>query len=154
MRLESQPGHGSTFSFSVPFADPGEVARRYLHQISTTKRALPFVSLFTVHAAESTPPEDADDVDLCLTGLLRQNDLMWRLDTHRWLILIAANEGEAHRFLQRLDEEHKTTSSRRPGGPLPRLQTTGEGTWRAADQSGEILSRLDWLLMAAEKVGS
>jgi signal transduction histidine kinase len=154
MRVESQPGQGSTFSFSIPLADPREVVRRYLHQIRMTKRALPLVSVFTIETDESTPLEDADDVDLCLTGLLRQNDLMWRLDTHSWLIVIATNEAEAARFLQRLEDEHKSIDCRRPGGALPRLQTTRQGTWRAADQSEEILNRLDRLFMPAEFVGS
>ena len=152
MRVESQPGHGSTFSFSIPVADPREVAKRFLQQIRTTKRCLPLVSVFTVQAEDSTPMDDVDDVDLFLTGLLRQNDLMWRLDTHRWLIVIATNEVASDRFLQRLDDEHKSFDCLRPAGPLPRLQTTAEGTWCAADQSEEILDRLDRLFVTAEKV--
>lgn len=153
MRVESQPGQGSTFSFTVPLADPHEVAKRYLHQIGTRQKALPFVTLFVVEADEPTPLEDADDVDLYLTGLLRQHDLMWRLDSHRWLIVIATHEGEAERFPERLVEGLKSIESLRPSGPLPRLQTTAEGTWRAADQSGEILDRLHRLFITAEKVG-
>lgn len=116
MRVESQPGHGSTFYFSIPLADPREIAKRYLHQIRTAKRALPLVSLFTIRAEESTTAEQSDDVDLLLTGMLRQNDLMWRLDMHSWLIMIATNESESDRFLQRLEEEHKSIDGRRPEG--------------------------------------
>lgn len=152
MRVYSQPDHGSTFSFSVPLADPREVASRYLRQIRATKRALPFVSLFIVEAEQVIRPEDADGVDSCLTRLLRQYDLMWRLDTRTWLILVAAIKSDAHRFLQRLDEEYKNAGSLRPGTPLPLLQTTAVGTWRATDHSKELLNRLNRLFTAKEKV--
>ena len=152
MRVQSESGHGSTFSFSVPLAEPREVVRRYLHQLCTTKRALPLVSVVVVRADESTPTEDTDDVELYLTGLLRQHDLMWRLDSHRWLIVIATNDCEANRFLERLKEGLKDIDGVRPAGPLPLLHVTAEGRWRAADQSDEILRHLDHLFAPAEKV--
>ena len=152
MRVQSEPGHGSTFSFSVPLAEPHEVVRRYLDQIRTSKRALPLVSLITVRADESTPAGDSDDVELYLTGLLRQNDLMWRIDARRWLIVVATNACEANRFLERLEEGLKNMRGLRPAGPLPRLQVALDGTWHAADESEAILTHLERLFTPVEKV--
>ncbi len=150
MHVESQLGRGSTFSFTVPVAESREVLRRYLAWIQKTNKKFPAVSMLSMEIDASIPPAHADDVDLFLGGLLRQNDLLWRFDARHWIVLIVANEAERGRFLERMENERDLTIRNRPGDPLPPVRITPTGTWHTAEQARAIIDHLNPLSDEAE----
>jgi hypothetical protein len=150
MDVESQLGGGSTFTFSIPLADAREVVKRYLHRVHARTKNSPSISLFSVRVEASTSPEDADDVDLFLNGLLRQNDLVWRLDTHRWLTVIAASEADVNRYVDRVKADREKINRHRPSGALPEFQVVLERTWRASDSPASLQHYFDTALAGRE----
>ena len=135
IRVESQLGVGSTFSFTVPIDDPLEVTRRYLNQ---AKKELSELSLLEARLDESIETAVADDVDAFLNRLLRRHDILFRAATGRWVFLLSASEAEVQLFLARSQQVLANTNRNRPYGPLPEVMLSRIGTWRM--QQREILN--------------
>ena len=91
MNVQSQLGKGSTFSFTVPIADPIEIMRRFLHRIERIEAmedSSPFVSVVTANIDDDNTPSSADEMDAFLNCCLRKNDLLFRIDPTRWVIAL------------------------------------------------------------------
>ena len=134
IRVESQVGVGSTFSFTVPIDDPLEVTRRYLSKV---KKRLPELSLLEARVDASIAATVADDVDAFLSRLLRRHDILFRATPRRWVLLLSASEAEVELFLARGLQVLVNTNRNRPFGPLPEVIWSRIGTWRM--QQHEIL---------------
>jgi signal transduction histidine kinase len=126
IRVESQVGVGSTFSFTVPIDDPIEVTRRYLSQV----KGLTELSLLEVEVETSTLVAVADDVDAFLNRLLRGHDIIFRAAERRWVLLLSASESEVESFLERSRKTLQHTNRNRPYEPLPEVKTNRIGTWK------------------------
>jgi hypothetical protein len=134
IRVESQVGMGSTFSFTVPIDDPLEVTRRYLGQ---AKKGTSELSLLEVRVDPAIEETVADDVDAFLNRLLRRGDILFRAAPRRWVILLSASESEVPLFLARSQQVLANTNRNRPYGALPDVSWSRIGTWRL--QEREIL---------------
>ncbi len=132
IHVESSVGHGSTFSFTLPPADPHEVMRRYLLRLSQVQNGSAWVTALTARIIEAASPADADDVDACLNGLLRRHDLLFRRDRRQWLLMLAANAEESEQFLTASVKALRDVDRNRPQGPLPRIALEAEASWHLA----------------------
>ena len=142
MRVESKPGQGSTFSFTVPWADPTEVTRRYLSQISELRRKSIAVSLVNAEIDESATELQAHDVDLFLSYQLRRNDLLFRGDPRRWFILLLTPQLEVEPLLERMEAARSAVNRNRPNGSLPEIRFSFEGSWDANEERDAILAKV------------
>jgi signal transduction histidine kinase len=150
--VESQVGQGSTFSFTLPPADPPEVLRRYLTRVEHLRNGSSQVSLIQADVEESASPALADDTDGFLSGLLRSADLLFRIGLSRWLIVLPVNECEITTFRERLDKAICDENRNRFDEPLPDIRLNVLGTWRVARNHDEILNRLSAALQSTEVV--
>ena len=141
IRVESTPGQGSTFSFTLPPADSAEVLRRYLHGIERLGSGPRFLSLVRTEIAESVSKGVADDVDGFLSYLLRHNDLGLRIAPSRWLLVLSIAESGLPAFWQRADKALGEARRNRLEGGFPEIDFRFLGTWRADSHEG-ILARL------------
>jgi hypothetical protein len=103
LSVASQLSQGSTFSFTLPLADPGEILGRYLSRLELDADRGRMVSLLVVSIQDSVDRELADDVDAFLTYLLRRNDLLLRLHSDRWLLVLDAGPAELDQFAMRYE---------------------------------------------------
>ena len=152
MRVESEVGSGSTFSFSMLVADPSEVMRRYLRRLEQRRSGTSVVSLVSVEIGDSIDSDMADEVDAFLNYLLRRNDLLFRAEQRRWVIALPSGKQELNQFVERAAKARKDTNRNRPHGPLPEIDFCREGTWRVLLQTEKILARIGVLLEPAEVV--
>jgi len=143
MDVQSEVGRGSTFRFTVPPAQPGEVVRRYLGQIEHMPNGSPVVSLVLAQVDESVDVEVANGLDGFLNCVLRRNDLLFRVDPRKWLLVVPTPEIELDTFLARVGDELRQAQRNCPGVPLPELSLNVENTWRVAGLADEILDRFD-----------
>ncbi len=152
MNVESEVGRGSTFSFTVPIAQPTEIMRRYLERIEHLHNGSSVVSLVVAQIDDSFDPTVADDVDSFLNYLLRRNDLLFRADTHRWLVVLPTAEIELDKFFARVTKVRDEANRNRPHGPLPKVESQAIGTWKATDHMSEILACTSNMLMPLETI--
>lgn len=132
MSLTSESNTGSTFSFSVPFADPQEVTRRYVKQLQHTGYDQS-LALFEIEVAEYCSEETNQEVDAFLNYMVRPEDLLFRFGDGSWLCLVPLAELPFEAYLNRVKFLQLENNRNRPGRPLPELTVRCSGTWHAAE---------------------
>lgn len=135
--VQSQVGRGSTFTFTLPYADPVEVFRRWLG--FRTDRVTP-TQLIEITVPKDTPESSADDLDHFLNGLLRRDDLLFRTSHSRWLKVIVADRQDAVDWWARFDRELEKANRNRPSGPLPCCRRNTFWVWGTHDEPESKLS--------------
>jgi signal transduction histidine kinase len=152
IEVQSQLGRGSTFTFTLPPADPREVLRRYLDRLERRANGSARLTLLAAHCPDWLEPHTADAADAFLNYLLRRNDLLFRIDEAHWVLALPADHCELGGFFRRMDQERQRANRNRPHGPLPELDVRIEGTWRVRDERDAILATLALLVEARETV--
>jgi signal transduction histidine kinase len=139
MHVESRPGQGSTFSFSVPMAVPQEVMKRFLDRASAPSSSIGNITLVHGATRDAEPIGDADDLDSFFNYLLRRNDLLFRNGEHDWVFVLSTPQTEIDNFLDRAQAEYEKANRNRPYGPMPAFTFEVGGTWSVPDDCAEIL---------------
>lgn len=111
--------------------------RRYLERIQRRSRcgAVAFIRAEVESQESSTAGED---VDAFFNYLLRQNDLLFRLDSRQWLFVVCIGPIQPQDFLHRAEEEWKKVNRNRPFSPVPRFHLQLDGTWNV-DRDEDVL---------------
>jgi signal transduction histidine kinase len=151
IRVDSQPGLGSTFSFTLPVADPPEIMHRYLHRIGEIRNGPQHLSLVRAEIDDSTCERLADEVDTFLSCVLRYNDLLLRVGARAWLIVLPVPESEVTAFHQRAEKALGEANRNRLGESLPPIGFQFLGAWRVASRP-QILATLRAVLASEEAV--
>ncbi len=142
LTVESQVDRGSTFAFTLPPAEPVEVIRRFLQRIVHLRNGPPTLSLVS---ATIDPPDRApvsDDIDAYLHSLLRRNDLVYRVEETRWLLLVATGEFELELFYSKARRALNDMNRNRIHGPLPEVDMETLGFWRTSCDFQEVFTQL------------
>lgn len=150
MSVESHPGQGTTFTFTVPLDNPPSVVKRYLERLHRLENGSATVSLVHAQIDKSTSAVDAEDSDAFFNYLLRRDDLLFRIGTHHWLYVLPIPRSETADFIERADREWNKTNRNRPFGPIPSFQMCVEGAWNASVNSDVILRRFTELMRSEE----
>jgi signal transduction histidine kinase len=140
--VESKIGHGSTFSFTLPPADPAEVLRRYLTRIKQLRNGSSQVALVQADVDESQSDTVADGADAFLRYLFHSADLLFRAGPARWLAVLPIAESEIAAFRERFEKEVGAENRNRFGEPLPDIRLNVLGAWHLTGDQKQILSRL------------
>jgi hypothetical protein len=151
MRVESVPGKGSTFSFTLPPADPVEVLNRYLTRLHRSRHhGSSDLSLLEASIDPATDVAVADDVEAYLTGLLKRHDLLFRLGRGRWLLALATSDLELDKFQTRAMSALNELNRNRLRGPLPAVEFDAKGSWHTYDQREDLFAAVHELLDSKE----
>lgn len=144
MSIESRPGQGTTFTFTVPLDDPQGVMQRFLHRLKrgVSKSNVSLV-LIAARIDDATSEANAEDADAFFNYILRRNDLLFRTGTHDWLFVLPVPACELHHFTARANKEFEKTNRNRPFGPIPRFQMEVVGTYSLPGDVDEILDRFN-----------
>lgn len=151
IRVESELGRGSTFSFTLPPADPLEVMRRYLLRIRNASPVSPHISLIAADVAEIAGPVLFNDAGEFLSCLLRYHDLLLKTGPSQWLIVLPVARNLIEAFLQRADKAIGEANRNRLGEPLPTIAFQPLGTWSICKHD-ELLARVRAALHSEESI--
>jgi signal transduction histidine kinase len=153
LTVDTHLGQGSTFSFSLPVVNPADIVDRYINHLGEVDDGTQVISMLVVTIPNSTEAEGADDVDALFSFLQRRNDLLLRLQQHRWLLLLDAGGQELEGFRSRLKDTIAEANRNRLRGPLPPLNCATIGTWNLS-RRGEIEQSANDILAIGELVGA
>ena len=148
--VESHVGHGSTFFFTLPPAEPREVLRRYLKWIERRRNGSSQLVLLRADVEESTSATLADDVYMFLNHLLRSTDLLFRSGPARWIVVLPVNEVEVAEFRGRVEKKIGEANRNRLGQPIPEIRLKFLGAWRVGKDRDELVNRLSSAFEPAE----
>ncbi len=146
MGVQSQLGKGSTFSFTIPTANPSEVLRRWLTVNETYADSLRVVEITVDGDANLT---SCDEFDGFLNCLLRCNDLLFRTTSQTWLLVMAVSPYESGKWFKRAKAEFNKANRNRPLGPLPDYRAETRNQWDAQDSKDAILLDFEALVQHA-----
>jgi hypothetical protein len=153
MRLESKVGQGSTFSFTIPLADPVEVSERYLAQLAALHNESATVSVLMATVEDSVADSLCDEVDAFFHyTLLRRHDALFRVGERAWLYLLLASEFELEHYLDRAKQARVEANRNRPRRALPAVHFDIEGSWRVTESRHEIVACVRRYCLASEVV--
>ncbi len=141
--VDSDVDVGTTFSFTIPTADPPMLMQRYLSHIRRFREDSIYVSLLSGHVDRSINPVLLDDVGWFLQNRMRRSDLVFRTLPHSWLIVAPTNQRDLSPLMSRLACAWEYANNKRPSGALPPIALEIMGTWELATETAELLERFD-----------
>ncbi|MDH3718239.1 MAG: hybrid sensor histidine kinase/response regulator [Planctomycetota bacterium] len=132
LSVSSEPGVGSTFSFTLPYANPLAVVQRYVSRLAVTMGDHAAVSVIECCVPEE-PLTTSDDVNSFLNYVLIGNNLLFRTSPTRWLLVLPAADAELRERLDEIEEAVHEANRNRPCEPLPAITAESLGTWNVTD---------------------
>jgi diguanylate cyclase (GGDEF)-like protein len=136
--VDSKLGSGSTFSFTIPTAQPSNVLALYLKRSYSSPLAL-----LSATIKDAVDRARLDEVEQFLQRQLRRSDLLFRRQPNTWLVVAAAGAVELGQMASRLERARAQANRNRPSGALPRIHLEVKGSWRGLDQSRELMRRFE-----------
>ncbi|MCA9245211.1 MAG: ATP-binding protein, partial [Phycisphaerales bacterium] len=131
--VDSTLGQGSTFSFTLPVADPHSVIRRYLDRVESLRGAVDRVAICTVEHVSGRPADAARVIG----RLAHRCDLLFPVESGRSLLVVAGCGDSESDLVARLTQTAKDASaSLSDEGVDIRIQSVG--AWTFPENADEI----------------
>ena len=134
LSVESTPGHGSKFYFTVPINDPAYVTTRFLHLIQKSPACPSLITLVRAHASIDENQNGLDDSDEFLNSLCRSSDLLFQGPNRTFLFVLTTDELELQAFIDRAEATWGIINRNRPRGSLPEFHYEYLGTYQATTE--------------------
>jgi signal transduction histidine kinase len=143
MHVESIPGQGSVFSFTLPVADPLIVFDRYLDMARASAAESPAVSSsLSLLRAEVSTGGDAKllaAANAFLQTAVGSHDLAYRIDEQHWALAVRRQQDDLNALIEQITKEWAEFGENRPSGALPQLHIETIGSWRADKRRAELV---------------
>lgn len=143
MHVESSLGHGSTFSFTVPAADPLVLFDRYLDLVLACADQSPAfnssVSLLTAEIGAGGDAKLLSAVNGFLQTAVGSYDLVYCVDERHWALAIRRQQDELNALVRQITQEWTEFGDNRPAGALPELRIETVGSWRTDRRRAELV---------------
>jgi hypothetical protein len=140
LNVESKVDEGSTFSFTLPIADPTEVMRRWLKSRHPEADLLQTIE---VAIGDDVDANNADEFGSFLNCLLRRDDLLFRISSTSWLLVQAVPPSESDCWFGRVEKEFTKVNRNRPFGPLPKYAIAIHHSWQRSVDRATVLDDFD-----------
>jgi hypothetical protein len=140
VNVTSEVGEGSCFSFTLPVANPSEIARRFLSRLRDRGGA-PKALLCSVRA-DTQQSATLDEIESLLTYVLRTSDLVFRGRPSQWIVLLNSDEAGYESFRKRVRKTVRQTNRNRVESTLPALATKLIGKWDLNQDAETMITKL------------
>jgi hypothetical protein len=101
------------------------------------------VSILTATIPDGIIESLALDMDHFLNYLLRRHDLLFRIETSRWLLVLGTPSIELDKFMRRVRHLRAEANQNRPRAPISEITFHVNGTWSSDEGRQEILACVD-----------
>jgi signal transduction histidine kinase len=151
MHVESTPGKGSMFSFTLPRDDTTVVIERHVARLAAAAEATSHASLIisSIDNGHVSSLETAILIDEFLQRSVRATDLVMRGAGQSWVIAAACGKDNIDELVARLTNDWGSYARNCPGLTLPAMHFTVCGTWRVPQQMAIFKSELQRLVGAS-----
>lgn len=127
--VESQLGVGSTFSFTIPFAERSALLARFLDRVEGFRRDCSTVALIQIESDAAAAAPLLDELNRLVQHYTRRTDLLFRVRPHAWLLVAAANQPDLRPLIERLQRAWEEAAPIHPGGALPPVRIHPLQSW-------------------------
>jgi len=141
LQVESTLGTGSTFSFTLPRAEPVHFLPLYLQRVGCLRADARFVSLLRVTVDEPEDGTSLADVHGFLEENIRSSDVVFPSEPATCLLVTVSREPEAEQHIGRFQKAWVQSNVARPGRPLPSVYWHQEGCWRIEAEGHAFIER-------------
>jgi signal transduction histidine kinase len=141
MGVESRVGEGSTFWFTLPSASLEHVVTRYAATYERHDSSL--ISLLTAGTDPTVSLPCSEALDEFLQDLVRCDELVYRVSSHRWLVILSRPTGNVAEFIRDASRQLDELNRNRVLGELPSVTFEHVGTWPAPTALREVLAYAD-----------
>lgn len=148
--VESEPGKGSTFFFTLPIWSLAELPGRYLDCLDRSTQQPCEVSLVAVTVESPTESMVSNAVDEFLQDAFRGTDLTLRILPHKWLILTDCPRDDVPKMLNHIQDIFAESNRNLPAAKLPEITLESRGSWSGQDRNSEVIRQCRAELEAAE----
>ncbi|MEO2048628.1 MAG: response regulator, partial [Pirellulales bacterium] len=143
MNVESEPGNGSTFTFTIPTWNLVELATRYLDRIKGRIEPASHVSILEATLRQPVDGAVSNSVDEFLQYSFRAGDTVIRVSSQQWIVLMACRSGQVDTVIQRIQTTLDEANRNRPDClQMPKIEIQSKGTWQIETDAKEILRQL------------
>ena len=139
--VESEPGRGSAFSFTIPFAERRPLLQRYLRKIENIRNGSTRVALVQLTSESAADAERLNELEQLVQYHTRRNDVLFRAAPHRWLLVAAANQAEVQPMIDRVEKARALADRNRAAGSLPNVTWQCLGSWNVHDEAVAFIER-------------
>lgn len=154
IRVESEQGHGSMFSFTIPFSDRRSLLRRYLSRIANVRSTSTHVALLQLTSKPDGDVTRLDELEHLVQRHIRRHDLLFRIAPHRWLLVAASNQIDVQPLIDRIDKAHVEAGRTHFAGPLLGLSMECAGSWGVRDGASALIEQFMVAASHAELVNA
>jgi len=141
--VRSKVGQGSTFSFTVPTAEPPRLITRYLERVGAFREDAAFASLVSARVTPPLSGEAREDIEQFIQQHIRRSDLVFPTYPNVWLLVLASNRRDVDSALRRVQDAWAEENRNRPAAPLPAVEFDTRGTWALADGTKEFIEQFE-----------
>lgn len=131
IRVESTPGEGTSFYFTVPVDNWSEIIRRYCNRLEAVSPSSSVVVL-QIRTTDPVTDTEARDMEAFWRFTQRQTDLIRGMGDGEWKMLVSCPQEEVAQVIARFESDHAEVSRSRPR-PLAELSFETLGCFSATD---------------------
>jgi signal transduction histidine kinase len=146
IQVESEVGHGSTFSFTLPRNDPGIIFERFVRRRAAHSKELPWLSLITAAFDMEFKADAVPIIDEFLQRSVRTHDLVLKTASGAWLIAASCSELESPNVISRLEQSWQEYARNYPSAGLPAIRLAHVRSYCCSDELDSL--RDNWRRLA------
>lgn len=151
LTVESEPGRGSTFMFTLPEFDVESLIRRHFGFLSTSRHGFHKVSLVIAASEEHSDEPALAELERFLSRQVRSYDLLLRMRRDAWLLCLACSETEVEAVTSRILRSFAEYNRNRPIGKLPAFEFRPVGSWPLNQGAEDLPRAVDAILELAPR---
>jgi hypothetical protein len=140
LTVASEPQMGTKFTFTLPFADPLNVASRWLNRLTARTRGKFAASLLSATVVAGAEPDSDEEIHGVLNDLMRADDVLFRLEPGRWIVLLAGRASGVGEFCVRAKAMLEDVPRNRSKCAFPAIKFATEGSWRMPGEALDFLT--------------